>query len=72
MFRIHNETIIEFGFRVTRRIMSIWEDMMRRDYAELGNILLDLHNSSHPTRPNSIMSNLVVKRGNVFIVMRRL
>ena len=42
---MHNKTIIEFGCRTMWRIRQISVD----------NILLDLHNSSHPTQPHSII-----------------
>ena len=42
LFWMNNKTIIEFGFRITWRIMEISEGVIR-----LGrNTLLDLHNSS--------------------------
>ena len=42
---MNNKTIIEFGCRTMWRIRQISVD----------NILLDLHNSSHPTQPHSIV-----------------
>ena len=42
---MNNKTIFEFGFRRMWRIMQ----------AEMDNILMDLHNSSHPTQPHSII-----------------
>ena len=38
---MNNKTIVEFGFRILRRIMEISEGVIRLD-----NTLLDLHNSS--------------------------
>ena len=47
--------IIEFGFRMTWRIMQISEDF--RLSASVDNILRDLHSFSHPTKPHSIIAN---------------
>ena len=38
---MNNKTIVEFDFRILRRIMEISEGVIRLD-----NTLLDLHNSS--------------------------
>ena len=45
---MNNKTIIEFGFRITRRTMEIEEGVIR-------NTLLDLHNSSQDTQPHSLI-----------------
>ena len=50
-----NKTIIEFGFRMTWKIMQISEDV--RLSASVDNILRDLHSFSHPTQPDSIIAN---------------
>ena len=46
LFWMNNKTIIEFGFRIIRRIMEI---------SEVVNTLLDLHNSSQDTQPHSLI-----------------
>ena len=43
---MNNKTIIEFGFRIIRRIMEITEGVIRRGRKTL----LDLHNSSYDTK----------------------
>ena len=47
----YNKTVTEFGFRRIR-IMQISEEVIHlaRPSASVDNILLDLHNSSHPTK----------------------
>ena len=48
---MNNKTIIEFAFRMIRRIMLISEDVI---HIGQDNILLDLHNSSHHPQPHSV------------------
>ena len=48
---MNNKTIIEFGFRRSRRMLSTSAFQPAED-----NILLDLQNSSHPTQPHSIIA----------------
>ena len=53
-FWMTNKTIIEFGFRMTWRIMQISEDV--RLSALVDSILRDLHSFPHPTQPHSIIA----------------
>ena len=54
-----NKTVIEIGFRRMWRIINadLGECYPPRPSASVDNILLDLHNSSHPTQPHSIIAN---------------
>ena len=56
---MNNKTIIEFGFRIIRRIMEISEGVnyLPRPTASTDNTLLDFHNSSQDTRPHSLIVN---------------
>ena len=55
---MNNKTIIEFGFRITWRIMKISGGVIRLGLAfSTDNTLLDLHNSSDDTQPYSIIAN---------------
>ena len=49
---MNNKTIIKFGFRIIWRIMEISEGIIRLG---LDNTLLDLHNSSEDTQPQSVI-----------------
>ena len=55
---MNNKPIIEFGFR---RYMKNSADLggcyQPRPSASVDNTLLDLQNSSYPTRPHSIIAN---------------
>ena len=46
-------TITEFGFRKMKRFMQISEGVI---LSSADNILLNLHNSSHPTQPHSVIA----------------
>ena len=48
---MNNKTIIEFAFRMIRRIMLISEDVI---HIGQDNILLDLQNPSHHTHTHSV------------------
>ena len=48
---MNNKTIVEFAFRMIRRIMLISEDVI---HIGQDNILLDLQNPSHHTQPHSV------------------
>ena len=58
IFWISNKTIIEFGFRMTvKNYADLGGCYPPQPSASVDNILLDLHNSSHPTLPRSIIVN---------------
>ena len=66
---MNNKTIIEFAFRMIRRIMLISEDVI---HIGQDSILLDLQNSSHHTQPLSITVKYTFNNMEIKLVLNSL